>query len=202
MKKLSGAFICLLLFTVLSSARIIEVADAGITDKLKAVIAARNVPAPGGGCNMGNEINGLSGTGLEQIPYVTDYTASCSGTLTTAYIHHDSAQTDNIKLCVYLDDGDNVPDSGDTQVGCTDVITSNDTNGWASGAISGSITSGSVYWIMINTDGTAWYLKRNSAGADRSYYGDTNYYASPPANLGTGTFTGEANIYPAYVVIE
>ena len=48
MKKLSGVFICLLLFTVLSSARIIEVADAGITDKLKAVIAAKNAPAGGG----------------------------------------------------------------------------------------------------------------------------------------------------------
>ena len=42
MKKLSGVFICLLLFTFISSARIIEVADAGITDKLKAVIAAKN----------------------------------------------------------------------------------------------------------------------------------------------------------------
>ena len=51
MKKLSGVFICLLLFTVLSSARIIEVADAGITDKLRAVIAAKNVPAPGGSCD-------------------------------------------------------------------------------------------------------------------------------------------------------
>ena len=48
MKKLSGVFICLLLFTFISSARIIEVADAGITDKLKAVIAAKNVAAPGG----------------------------------------------------------------------------------------------------------------------------------------------------------
>ena len=155
-----------------------------------------------GGCNMGFESNGIAGYGLDQLPFVTNYTASCSGTLTTAYIHHDSGQTDNIKLCVYLDDGDNVPDSGDTQVGCTDVITSNLANGWASGAISGSITSGSVYWIMINTDGTAWYFKRIGAAADRTYYGDTDYYASPPANLGTGTFTGEAYHYPTYVVIE
>ena len=50
MKKLSGVFICLLLFTFISSARSIEVADAGITDKLKAVIAAKNAPAGGGGC--------------------------------------------------------------------------------------------------------------------------------------------------------
>ena len=48
MKKLSGVFICLLLFTFISSARIIEVADAGITDKLRAVIAAKNVAAPAG----------------------------------------------------------------------------------------------------------------------------------------------------------
>ena len=53
MKKLSGVFICLLLFTFISSARIIEVADAGITDKLKAVIAAKNAPA-GGGAPSGN----------------------------------------------------------------------------------------------------------------------------------------------------
>ena len=51
MKKLSGVFICLLLFTFISSARIIEVADAGITDKLRAVIAAKNAGgAPPGGC--------------------------------------------------------------------------------------------------------------------------------------------------------
>ena len=54
MKKLSGVFICLLLFTVLSSARIIEVADAGITDKLKAVIAAKNAGAPAG-CTTAND---------------------------------------------------------------------------------------------------------------------------------------------------
>jgi len=42
MKKLSGVLVCLLLFTFISSARIIEVADAGITDKLRAVIAAKN----------------------------------------------------------------------------------------------------------------------------------------------------------------
>jgi len=42
MKKLSGVLVCLLLFTFISSARIIEVADAGITDKFKAVIAAKN----------------------------------------------------------------------------------------------------------------------------------------------------------------
>jgi len=55
MKKLSGVFICLLLFTFISSARIIEVADAGITDKLKAVIAAKNAggapAAPGADCS-------------------------------------------------------------------------------------------------------------------------------------------------------
>ena len=56
MKKLSGVFICLLLFTVLSSARIIEVADAGITDKLKAVIAAKN--AGGGGCSYADTLIG------------------------------------------------------------------------------------------------------------------------------------------------
>ena len=41
-------FICFLLFTFISSARIIEVADAGITDKLKAVIAAKNAGGGGG----------------------------------------------------------------------------------------------------------------------------------------------------------
>ena len=42
MKKLCGVLICFFLLTFISSARIIEVADAGITDKLKAVIAAKN----------------------------------------------------------------------------------------------------------------------------------------------------------------
>ena len=50
MKKLCGVLICFFLLTFISSARIIEVADAGITDKLRAVIAAKNAgaPAPGG----------------------------------------------------------------------------------------------------------------------------------------------------------
>jgi len=67
MKKLSGVFICLLLFTVLSSARIIEVADAriievadaGITDKLRAVIAAKNA---GGACEYALKDGDLTAT--------------------------------------------------------------------------------------------------------------------------------------------
>ena len=47
MKKLTGVLVCLLLFTFISSARIIEVADAGITDKLRAVIAAKNAGVGG-----------------------------------------------------------------------------------------------------------------------------------------------------------
>ena len=47
MKKLITILAIVLLAT--SSARIIEVADAGITDKLKAVIAAKNAGAPAGG---------------------------------------------------------------------------------------------------------------------------------------------------------
>ena len=58
MKKLSGVFICLLLFTFISSARIIEVADAGITDKLKAVIVAKNAGgAPAGATDYTQDAN-------------------------------------------------------------------------------------------------------------------------------------------------
>jgi len=68
MKKLTGVFICLLLFTFISSARIIEVADAGITDKLKAVIAAKNAGgAPPSGCtpDSGDNYNQDFETGSE-----------------------------------------------------------------------------------------------------------------------------------------
>ena len=120
MKKLSGAFICLLLFTVLSSARIIEVADAGITDKLKAVIAAKNAAAPGGSCPAGTYEFGYNGdydTGKE------DYTCYKSGaaneqgtsvgspTISSAYVII-NAQNENVNWTVTGDIAANMDAEG------------------------------------------------------------------------------------------
>ena len=74
MKKLTGVLVCLLLFTFISSARIIEVADAGITDKLKAVIAARNTPA-GNSCPEATYMFNYDG----DYPSHTNYACKNSG---------------------------------------------------------------------------------------------------------------------------
>ena len=86
MKKLCGVLICFFLLTFISSARIIEVADAGVTDKLKAVIAAKNAPAAPAGpwtddFNRDNEDplstnwSNLATTGLSLVSNVASGTA-------------------------------------------------------------------------------------------------------------------------------
>ena len=80
----------------------------------------------GGSCNMGYETEATTDGGIGESAEVMQlYTASCSGTLDNAYLyHHIDGGIENARICVYLDDGDNAPDSGDTKVACSGVITS------------------------------------------------------------------------------
>jgi len=102
MKKLCGVLICFFLLTFISSARIIEVADAGITDKLKAVIAAKNAPAAGSSCD------------------------DCSGTLIAS--HHFENEDEEVGTPCGCNDNA----SGSVTLGTAASISSTSTTGWPS----------------------------------------------------------------------
>lgn len=161
--------------------------------------------AGGGTCNLGHTGTGTSPTtGSDNAAPATLFTAACSGTLGTAYAYHTSAQTDRTKICVYLDDGDNLANAGDNLVACSAVISSNANPGYGSAAFtSGSITSGNKYWLVSAMDTTTQFaLFYNSSGYTGSTVTTgTDYYTSPPANLGTGTWTGNARGYAIYVTV-
>ena len=114
MKKLSGVLVCLLLFTFISSARIIEVADAGITDKLRAVIAAKGAAVAA--CGLTSEPAGDifsdgfegSGSGGYELTATATSCASAgapvwcnSATLDAAYALSELSSTGDTKNCNY-----------------------------------------------------------------------------------------------------
>lgn len=138
--------------------------------------------------------------------YAALYTADCTGTINTGYFYHnDTNDGTNIKIGVYLDDGDNAPDSGDTKVIVSDSLDITTTSGWLSVAIgSGTVTSGSNYWIVVmlqNASPDDTNTARSSSGSARYSMISSGHYASPPATLdGTWTSLG-AGSWSWYVTI-
>ena len=153
MKKLSGVLVCLLLFTFISSARIIEVADAGITDKLRAVIAAKN--AGGGGAAASGTYDP---TGDGGVMYGDGWWCSFGGQCTT-------------DCWSLLDDGvrsPTAPTGGDDTVLNGGTI---DANSYVTDSVTGTITTVRAYFytdgasgydgtddpeVSISTDGSSW----------------------------------------------
>jgi len=177
MKKLSGVFICLLLFTFISSARIIEVADAGITDKLRAVIAAKNAPAEGGppACETNSDACSEASVGSNPMAsdggnyyWATKFQASESTTICAAILYlekvgaadptHSYVVSVRLNTCSTCDrSDDNV--GAITGTASTNTLTWNDLTAAETAetftGMSASITSGEFYWISIATTGTA-----------------------------------------------
>ena len=170
MKKLSGVLVCLLLFTFISSARIIEVADAGVTDKLKAVIAAKNA---GGGvsCTVENDSALFDYTGeasadsaILNVPsgdLSTKLVLATAHTITEIVLHvRDNSQLDNLICSIYTDSGG----SPDTVVADTAVvvgnadITDNPTyeDQLFTLATPKSLDSG-TYWVHCIGDGSSYF---------------------------------------------
>jgi hypothetical protein len=119
-------------------------------------------------------------------PQANLYTATCSGDLVTAYLYHRFSQTDNVKLCIYLDDGDSTPDSGDTLVACSNTVTGSSSSTWYNNTFSsGSLVKDSSYWLVVAPDTTNWSIVMQ---ADAPNYGGTASYYGEPANMGTGTW--------------
>jgi hypothetical protein len=134
--------------------------------------------------------------------YCTLHTADCSGTLEYVYLWHDGSGSDDAKTCVYADNGDNVPNSGDTQVGnCVAQHSNASETDISASKVTGSVTSGNKYWVCTVADTTEWVTMRESA--TNTLYVNTSFsYASPPVNLdGTWTPTADRN-YMRYVRIE
>ena len=177
MKKLSGVFICLLLFTFISSARIIEVADAGITDKLKAVIAAKNA----GGAPAAEGLIGSSSTSaayfvisanyLIWTPYVT----TTAGDVTYGHVYLQGG--DDSDACVSIHDSSgNLLGYGDVDIGAD--------NGphWVNIPLvaSVSLSAATTYWLGVQIDVSAniWETGTSALGTD--YYSTASSYDVPP----------------------
>lgn len=134
------------------------------------------------------------------------YAADCTGTLNTAYFYHnDTADGNNIKIGVYLDDGDGIPDSGDTQVAVSaalDITTSKD---WYSVLLgSGNVTNGSSYWIVVmfeNAGPASTNTARSTSGSARFSLESSGHYASPPATLDATWTSIGAGSWSWYVTI-
>jgi hypothetical protein len=126
-------------------------------------------------------------------------TAPCSGKLISASFHT-HASTPNTKICVYLDDGDNTPDTGDALVECTSAITPI-ANQWVSGNFAGTadISASSKYWIMTITDGTGYIHAVSSGTAYTKAIAGS--YTTPPATL-EASFGTTGKTLMLYVTVE
>ena len=207
MKKLITILAIVLLAT--SSARIIEVADAGVTDKLKAVIAAKNAPAASGAFNLGvdTELANANDFGNDQAGMYR-VQASGSGTLGDAYIYYNYASgAKNCIVCVYNAAASGAPDASDTKVGCSSAIASGSTEGFKTAAMDGgSVVSGNYYWIAIfvESGGDAWWAAQgNEVGKSLWYLSGSGYYASQPADAsGMSNESPNAGEMSIYVTVE
>jgi len=125
-----------------------------------------------------------------------------SGPLQSAYLYHLGNATNSAKICVYLDDGDNAPGSGDTKVACSGIISSSTTE-WASAPFSsGSITQGSNYWVILASSSQDWYTTFDPGG-NYGHDGGNNIYANEPSTLPAAGNWGILNrYYSGYVTVE
>lgn len=156
--------------------------------------------------NLGYSTIGTNNGTTGQLAEVLNvYTAPCTGSLQNAYAYHQTTNSENSKVCIYLDDGDNIPNSGDTKVACSGVISSNVNGEWATAAFSGgTVTEGNVYWVVLAGGGTTqgWNGKWDSdTVSDYGRSGGNDVYTNEPATLGTYGL-GPDRWYSAYVTVQ
>lgn len=114
--------------------------------------------------------------------YCNLFTPDCSGKLYTAYLYHYSTGAANAKVCVYEDDGDSNPDSGDDLVICSGAIASGSSAGWKSAALATNpaVSTGTSYWVCFIPDATGWgYIYTTGLEAKTL----DSSYSSPPATM-------------------
>jgi hypothetical protein len=130
--------------------------------------------------------------------------------LEAAYIQNNSTNDSVLKVCIYNDDGDSTPDSGDTLVACSASIATGSTVGEKTGDIAdcSAVVNTTNYWLCQLVDDSAaavWNIEHTVTGT--GFYVDTGLtgaYDSPPANLSPGadTWTSLNRIYEVYVTIK
>ena len=113
---------------------------------------------------------------------------SCYGDINTAYIIKANASESSFFLCIYEDDGDETPDSGDSTYACTADNVTSSTGTVSGGALTGygtltTLTSGKKYFVCHLTDDDS----ANALAVDTKGDSITQYYktglTAPPANL-------------------
>jgi hypothetical protein len=114
--------------------------------------------------------------------YCNLFTPDCSGKLYTPNLYHYSTGSANAKVCIYTDDGDSAPDSGDELVICSSAIASESSAGWKDGtlATNPSVSTETNYWVCFISDSTGWGYLYTSGLATKTL---DSSYSSPPANL-------------------
>ena len=115
-------------------------------------------------CSVATNEVGVRGEGASNTTSAEDrigcnlVAPDCSGKVYTAYIYHFSTGNDNVKVCLYSDDGDSTPDSGDDLVICSGTIASGSSAGWKTDTLASNpaVATGTNYWLCIISDSTAW----------------------------------------------
>ena len=149
------------------------------------------------------EMSGTTGDLTSDRMMVSLHTPNCSsgcsnGALETVYLYHSSTATDNAKVCIYADDGDSTPDSGDILVGCSDAMTSSAQED-VTASIAGDISCSSPYWMVLVASANTWMSRRTATGT--TYHQVVSgAYASPPNTL-SGTWTTASITTDAHVTI-
>lgn len=135
---------------------------------------------------------------------VTPVCASgCSaGHFADAFLRHNNTGSDNAKVLIYenyADDENSEPDGNDTYVDGATLSSSVDEE-LATAATSGAIaTCAKTYWLIMVSDATTWDYKYEN-DTYLMWYADASY-SSPPANLGSlswSSVTRTSNIYVTF----
>lgn len=187
MKKLI-CILLLLIFASVSSAYIIQ----GRRDGGNPCISGSEYGETSGSSTSGLGVN----TGLTTGPITVD----CDRNGTWDFrINLNAATSTNVSMGIYLDDGDNTPDAGDS-LHCSATWTINEAgSGWHenSTAATCDLSENDVIWILVANDtsgGTLNTYRNTSASGERYYKSSAAWYNNLPSDLtdvGSGPTSGQ-----------
>lgn len=148
-------------------------------------------------------VNATQFTMTENILYCFYVQANCTGTLGYAHVYHDSTGTDNIKVAVYGDivDPSAEPD-GESMIGNAVELASQAGVAWKVSAakVTGSVVSGTNYWLCHISDATQWVSKRDTTGGDSESVASS--YTTPSNPMPSSGWSSNTYAYSMYVEIE
>lgn len=147
----------------------------------------------------------VGGIGADYAVLMVLETASYSGSLQKAFIFHTGSAASEVKMSVFLDDGDETPNAGDTFIAISGVLTAgNDSWDEATFVSGGNIIAGNKYWIMINRNPASsnnYPYVYQSGGSNYWRLGATGFWNSTPSNLGATTWSAITRLISAYITV-